>query len=188
VNGDFDIQYIVTDENDSSTTGTLSLTVEPVNDDPVAVDDDATTDQDTFVAIDFLANDSDPDGDGLTVTSVGPASNGLSSLTGYTPDPGFLGTDSFTYTISDGNGGTATATATVTVTDTTEVADYSQSSVSTYTRLDRGWSTALENKALGWIPLTQGIAADTVPHDDLVNIKDIIGSDFTDLIVGDKGN
>ncbi|MEO0978545.1 MAG: Ig-like domain-containing protein, partial [Pseudomonadota bacterium] len=118
VNGDFDIQYIVTDENDSSTTGTLSLTVEPVNDDPVAVDDDATTDQDTFVAIDFLANDSDPDGDGLTVTSVGPASNGVASLTGYTPDPGFFGTDSFTYTISDGNGGTATATAKVTVNQT----------------------------------------------------------------------
>ncbi|MET1414786.1 Ig-like domain-containing protein [Roseibium sp. HPY-6] len=189
VNGDFDIEYIVTDEHESSSRGILSLTIEPENDDPVAVDDSATTDQDTFVAIDYLANDTDPDGDGLTVTSVGPASNGVASLTGYTPDPGFFGTDSFTYTISDGNGGTATATATVTVvSESSEVADYSQNSGGVYTRLDRGWSTDIENKALGWIPLTQGIAASTVPHDDLVNVQDIVGSDFLDLIVGDAAN
>lgn len=188
VNGDFDVQYIVTDEHESSTTGTLSLTIEPQNDDPVAVDDNATTDQDTFVSIDFLANDTDPDGDSLTVTSVGSASNGVASLDGYTPDPGFVGTDSFTYTISDGNGGFDTATATVTVTDESGVADYSDNSEGIYTRLDRSWSTALENKALGWLPLNQGIAADTIAHDDLVNIKDIIGSDFIDVLVGDAAD
>ncbi len=68
----------------------------------------------------MLANDSDPDGDALTVASVtqgtdgGVTDNGDGTLT-YTPDAGFTGTDSFTYTIDDGNGGSDTATVTVTV-------------------------------------------------------------------------
>jgi VCBS repeat-containing protein len=95
------------------------ITVTNVNDPPVAVDDSATTPQDTPVTIDVLNNDSDSDGDTLTVNSVTQGSHGSVTNNGsdvtYTPDPGFTGTDSFTYTISDGNGGTDTATVTVAV-------------------------------------------------------------------------
>jgi len=96
------------------------ITVTNVNDPPVAVDDSATTPQDTPVTIHVLNNDFDVDGDTLTVDSAtngtyGSVTNNGSDVA-YTPAPGFNGTDSFTYTISDGNGGTDTATVTVTVT------------------------------------------------------------------------
>ena len=100
-------------------TATASASVDILNS-PVAVDDAATTDEDTAVTVDVLANDSDPDGDTLAVTAVSdPAhgsvvDNGDGTLT-YTPDADWSGTDSFTYTVSDGNGGSDTATVTVTV-------------------------------------------------------------------------
>jgi len=98
------------------------ITVSQGNDPPLAVDDTATTPENTAVTIDVLNNDSDPDGDTLTVDSVtqgthGSVINNDSDVT-YTPDSGFGGTDSFTYTVSDGNGGTDTASVTVTVTET----------------------------------------------------------------------
>ena len=95
---------------------------QPLNNAPVANDDSVTTVEQTEIAINVLANDSDPDGDELSVISIdtGPA-NGAAIINAdgtisYTPNPGFIGTDSFTYTISDANGDTASATVTITVT------------------------------------------------------------------------
>ena len=92
------------------------------NEPPVAEDDSATTDEDTPVTINVLANDSDADeDDDLTVSEVTQGANGSVAINEdettvtYTPDPGFSGTDTFTYTASDGKGGTDTATVTVTV-------------------------------------------------------------------------
>ena len=88
---------------------------------PVAPDDDAETAHGTAVTIDVLANDSDPDGDSLVIEGVSAPTSGSATATvtagsvTYTPDPGFAGTDEFSYTIDDGNGGTAGATVTVTV-------------------------------------------------------------------------
>jgi len=97
----------------------FNITVTNVNDPPVAVADNATTPENTPVTIDVLNNDSDIDGDTLTVDSVTQGTNGSVTNNGsnvtYSPTLGFNGTDSFTYTISDGNGGTDTATVTVTV-------------------------------------------------------------------------
>jgi hypothetical protein len=72
------------------------------------------------VSVAALANDSDIDGDPLTVASVTQGANGTVVINGdgtvsYTSNVGFSGTDTFTYTVSDGNGGTATATVTITV-------------------------------------------------------------------------
>ena len=112
--------YIVSDGNGGIDTADVTITVNGVNDPPEAADDSASTPQDTPVTINILGNDSDPDGDTLTLDSVGPAGNGSITSNGssvtYTPDSGFSGTDSFTYTISDGNGGTDTATVTITIT------------------------------------------------------------------------
>ena len=82
---------------------------------PLATNDSATTAFNTPVTIPVLANDSDPNGDALSITSVTQGARGAVTLNGsatvtYTPTAGYSGTDSFTYTISDGNGGTATAT------------------------------------------------------------------------------
>ncbi|GIV57476.1 MAG: hypothetical protein KatS3mg109_2041 [Pirellulaceae bacterium] len=101
------------------TDGSVTVSGGPTNSNPVANDDTATTDEDSPVIIDVLANDSDPDGDVLSIASVtdpphGTATNNGSTVT-YTPELNFNGTDTFDYTVSDGNGGTATATVTVTV-------------------------------------------------------------------------
>ncbi|WP_139984516.1 ThuA domain-containing protein [Nocardioides litoris] len=84
---------------------------------PVAADDSATTTTGTPVDVDVLANDTDPDGDDLTVDSAtdpahGTTAVGTDGTVRYTPDAGWTGTDTFTYTVGDGE---LTDTATVTV-------------------------------------------------------------------------
>ncbi len=84
---------------------------------PAPVADSATTPEDGGVVIDVLANDSDPDGDALTVVSVGDPGNGTAAsnpdgTVTYTPAPDFSGSDSFTYSAGDG---IASASGTVTV-------------------------------------------------------------------------
>jgi hypothetical protein len=81
---------------------------------PVAVEDSATTAQDTEVHIEVLVNDSDPDGDTLMLANVTQGANGTVTINvdgtlTHRPNTGFAGTSSFTYTISDGNGGEDTA-------------------------------------------------------------------------------
>jgi hypothetical protein len=113
--------YSISDGRGGSDTATVHVTVEEApNRDPDAVDDSATTSQDTPVTIDVLANDTDPDGDALTVTSLTQPANGSATNNGdgtvtYSPNAGFSGTDVFTYTISDGHGGSDTATVSVVV-------------------------------------------------------------------------
>ena len=120
-NGEDSFTFKVNDETVDSTPATVTITVNPVNDPPVAVDDTDSTPEDTPVTVDVLANDSDVDaGDALTVASVGSAGNGTITNNGttvtYSHNPDYNGSDSFTYTVSDGNGGSATATVSITVT------------------------------------------------------------------------
>jgi len=86
---------------------------------PVANDDSETIDEDTSVLVDVVANDTDPDGNPLTIASVSDPEHGTASIEGnqirYTPDPDYCGTDSFSYTVSDGSD-TDTAEVRVTVT------------------------------------------------------------------------
>lgn len=89
------------------------------NEDPNAVNDNATIAVGTPVNIDVLGNDSDPDNDPLTISDVENPDNGtavvLNGQVRYIPDAGYTGMDIFNYTISDGNGGTDTAQIKVTV-------------------------------------------------------------------------
>jgi VCBS repeat-containing protein len=119
-NGTDSFTYVASDGTDDSNEATVSITVSAVNDDPVASDDTASTTEGTPVPISVLANDSDVDGDTITVTSVTQGINGTVTINvddtvTYTPDAGFTGTDSFGYEIGDGNGGVAAAAVTVTV-------------------------------------------------------------------------
>jgi hypothetical protein len=109
--------YTVSDSVDTAT-GTVTVTVDPVNDPPVASDDAATTAEDTATTIKVVGNDSDVDGDSLTVAGKTQGADGVvacdeTSCT-YTPHRDFHGTDTFTYTVGDGDK-TATATVTITV-------------------------------------------------------------------------
>jgi hypothetical protein len=120
-NGSDAFTYDISDGNGGTDTATVNVTVTPVNDPPNAVDDTLTTQEDTPGAVNVLANDTDPDGDALTVTGNSQGANGTVSCEAdgdctYTPAPDFNGSDAFTYTISDGNGGTDTAMVNVTVT------------------------------------------------------------------------
>lgn len=105
-------------------TGVVAITVEPVNDMPAARDDTASTRHGATVAIDVLANDSDPDGDRLSIRSVSGVRGGDARRVGgriqWTPARGFAGTARFLYTATDGHGGTARATVTVRVARSSE--------------------------------------------------------------------
>ena len=117
--------YTISDGRGGTATASVNVTVNPAsasNQAPVAVDDDGGVLKGYETDIDVLANDSDPDGDPLTVLSVEHTGPGNATIT-INPDNtvhyesihGFSGDDFFEYTISDGRGGTATATVTVVV-------------------------------------------------------------------------
>ncbi len=98
------------------------VTVTSVNDKPVADDDDFGVDEDgPATALAVLAGDTDVDGDTLTITAVTQGSKGAVVITGggtgltYRPFSNLSGTDTFTYTVSDGHGQTDTATVTMTI-------------------------------------------------------------------------
>ena len=69
-NGADSFTYTVIDGNGGSAVATVDVTVTAVNDDPTAVDDGAVTNEDTPVVINVLANDSDLDGDTLSVSAM----------------------------------------------------------------------------------------------------------------------
>ena len=114
--------YTVSDGNGGSATGTVNITVDPVNDDPVAVADAFTINEDTALVIaagSLTANDTDIDGGALSVTSVQGALNGTVTLAAgtitFTPTANYSGPAAFTYTVVDGNGGSDTGTVNITV-------------------------------------------------------------------------
>ena len=114
-------------ELDSAASYTITVDVKAVNDPPEAADDSATTKENTAVVVRVLENDSEVDEDGLTLTEVGTPSNGAAMITDdsttitYTPNTGYVGSDSFSYTVSDGATPPLTATGMVNVTVTRNV-------------------------------------------------------------------
>ncbi len=130
------ISYTATDTNGGSGSGTLGITVTPVNDVPVAANETTSTPQDTPKSGSVLTNDTDPDGDTLSITTftiggVTYNAGDTASIPGvgtivvntdgtytFTPAFGYVGTvPTIGYAISDGNGGTTNGTLTLSVTD-----------------------------------------------------------------------
>jgi len=120
------IIYTVEDSDGASDTAVLNITVEAVNDAPVAQDDEASTQEDTPVVIDVDSNDSDIDGDldlsSLAIVAGSEPQHGNVTIdpdTGeitYTPEPNWNGTDTFTYQICDNGDPVLCDEANVTVT------------------------------------------------------------------------
>lgn len=120
--GSYTMRYTITDPDGVTATGTISVAVQPVpNNPPIALNDTGSTMQVPY-PIDVLANDSDPDGGSITLVAVTPPSPGGAGSTAvsggrviYTPSSSFTGTATFGYTVRDSGGATDTATVTVTV-------------------------------------------------------------------------
>ncbi|MDD9893307.1 MAG: tandem-95 repeat protein, partial [Gammaproteobacteria bacterium] len=124
-NGTATINYEATDGNGGFGAATVTVTVNPVNDDPTPVNDTISTPEDTPVTFDVLSNDTDPDGDPLSVASATMAAGDEEAgsvivepdnrLT-FTPSAEVSGNFTIEYTATDGNGGNAVANVLVNVT------------------------------------------------------------------------
>ncbi|MDG2672548.1 tandem-95 repeat protein, partial [Vibrio parahaemolyticus] len=199
-NGEATITYIVTD-GDLTDEAKVTVTVTPVNDSPVAVDDTTSIQEDTAVTIDVLTNDTDVDGDKLSIESASvPKEQGTVEVVNgklvFTPAENFNGDAEITYTVTDGQ---LTDEAKVTVTvnpvndaptikvdaveSITEDAVNTDTVVATLTVRDTDTpedqlTVSLENNSNGYfvlvgndVKLTQA-GVDAVNNDEL-NLKDL---------------
>ncbi|HCE2384378.1 TPA: tandem-95 repeat protein [Vibrio parahaemolyticus] len=199
-NGEATITYIVTD-GDLTDEANVTVTVTPVNDSPVAVDDTTSIQEDTAVTIDVLTNDTDVDGDKLSIESASvPKEQGTVEVVDgklvFTPAENFNGDAEITYTVTDGE---LTDEAKVTVTvnpvndvptikvdaveSITENAVSTDTVVATLTVRDTDTpedqlTVSLENNSNGYfvlvgneVKLTQA-GVDAVNNDEL-NLKDL---------------
>lgn len=132
-NGSDSFTFKVNDGNLDSPTVTVSITVSPANDAPVASSQSVTTLEDTAKAITLAGSDSD--GDTLTYNIVTQPTHG--ALTGtapnvtYTPSTNYFGADSFTFRVNDGTTNSAPATVSITVTPVNDAPIASAQSVTT---------------------------------------------------------
>ncbi len=121
--GNDSFSFTVSDASLTSAPTSVSITVNPVNDTPVAVAENYSSDEDntlTVPAAGVLANDTDLEGTALTAILVDDVTHGTLALAPhggfiYTPDPNFNGEDSFTYKATDGTLESSIATVSITV-------------------------------------------------------------------------
>ncbi len=112
-------KYSATDGTLSST-GTVTITVNPVNDDPVAGNDSFTGNEDSVISGNVSGNDSDVESTTLTFVPLTQPAHGTVVMNAdgsfaYTPAANYFGPDSFNYRVTDGNGGAATALVSLTI-------------------------------------------------------------------------
>ncbi len=122
-NGTETFSYTVSDGNGGTASAGVSVSVLNVNDAPVAVNDAySVLGNSSANALAVLTNDTDADNDTLSISDLTATNNGGTvSVSGsglsYSPAANFIGTETFSYTVSDGNSAISTATVTITVTD-----------------------------------------------------------------------
>ncbi|MFI4849994.1 MAG: Ig-like domain-containing protein [Gimesia chilikensis] len=186
--------YTIQDSQGGMDTATVTVTITGVNDAPVAVDDDVTTDEDTVLNGDVFADngngvDSDVESqafsvisfdDSLTTGSVVVNANGT-----FTYDPngqfdylavGESASDSFTYTIEDAQGGTSTATVNVTITGVNDDPTVSAAVTTTATEDDLSFSLNL---------LTNASDVDVT---DVLNVSNVVLDSGDDSGITVNGN
>ncbi len=120
VNGTDQFSYEITDGNGGSASGTVTLTIIPVNDPPRTTPDAATGKQDQPITLTVLDNDFDLDRDDLTISEISqPPANGVAVIERkniiYTPNAGFSGEDTFSYRVNDGQSESLPTEVTITI-------------------------------------------------------------------------
>jgi VCBS repeat-containing protein len=128
-NGPDAFTYRASDGSLTSGITTVTLTVAPVNDTPVAANDAYTTAEDTTLNVaapGVLANDTDADGNPLSAVLVSTVTRGTLSLSAnggfnYTPSSNYAGADSFTYRATDGSSTSGVTTVSITITPVNDI-------------------------------------------------------------------
>lgn len=170
-NGADSFTYTLDDSQGASSTGHVSITVQPVNDPPVAIADSSSLDEDASVQLDVLANDSDIDGDDLSVADITQPNHGTATVVGasiqYTPELNFYGADHFTYEVTDRNGESRVADVILTVASVNDGPTATPDTVS----VDEDASVVL-----------QPLANDTDPEGDPVTL-DSVGTAFHGTVI-----
>ncbi|MCA1245681.1 Ig-like domain-containing protein, partial [Massilia sp. MS-15] len=150
--------YTVSDGQCGSNTYTVNVTVTPVNDLPVAGNTNITTAEDTATAGSLPAA-SDADGDTVTYAKASDPAHGVVTIASdgtyaYTPAANYHGTDSFSYTVSDGQGGSNTYTVNITVTPVNDLPVVGNSSI----------TTAEDTARTGTLPAASDVDGDTLTY------------------------
>ena len=122
-NGTDSFTYQASDSQTNSSTATVTITINPVNDAPVANNDSYSINEDTLLTVSapgVLANDTDVENDPLTAVLISGPSHGSLTLNAngsftYLPSTNYNGPDSFTYQANDGQTNSSTATVRLTV-------------------------------------------------------------------------
>lgn len=130
------------------------------------------------------------DRDGAAPETIGSDSmSGITNAIGGSGDDVLIGNDSDNTLTGNGGNDALNGGEGINILDGGEgsdTADYSSNSEAVLVRLDLGWSTDLANQSLGFTVLSNGIAADTIDHDNLVSIENATGSDVNDIIFGNS--
>ncbi len=142
-----------------SNVAAVSITINPIDDIPVANDDTATTNEDVTVTTNVLINDSGLGDNGLVVTIDANAGNGMvipnpdNSIT-YTPNADFHGLDSYVYRVTDADGDGDTATVTITVNSINDISVATDDATTTNEDAAVVISVLTNDAVLGDIPIT----------------------------------
>lgn len=120
-NGSDSFTYTIQDEDGDTSTATVNITVNSINDIPVANNDTYTIDEDSQLDDDVSSNDENLFDTPITISLVSNVSNGTLTLNAdgtftYIPNSEYFGTDNFSYKITDGNGDAVTANVSITIT------------------------------------------------------------------------
>lgn len=149
---------------------------------PLVLPETVSIEMNQPVTIDVLANDTDADGDTLFVSDFTQGISGTVSMTGsgeliYAPQASFPGSDSFSYTVSDGNGGQDTATVSLTVSDTNRVVVSSDNSL----RIP-------DNTTVASTISVEGVVGQLNDLDVSLNIRHLHDADLTITLVSPDGS
>ena len=190
--GPASFEYTVSDGNGGTDVAKVAIYISPVNDAPTTTGESFSTNEDaalTLTPSQLLTNDSDIEGDVLTISSVQSAVNGTVALIGgnvvFTPSTNYNGPASFTYTVSDGNGGSSTTTVNVTVNSvndapagTNQTANVVEDKAYTLSASNFGF-TDVDNNSLSAVRIT------TVPGAGTVYLNNVAVTSGTTIAVAD---
>ena len=199
-NGADSFSFAVDDGHGGTATATVSLTINPVNDAPVANPASASGDEDTVITGQLVATDVDGDTLTYSLADKGDPAHGSVVINAdgsysYTPAADYNGSDSFTYQVDDGNGGSATATVSLAVNPVND-APVASDLVAPDSLQDHAVTGQLSAEDVDGDTLTYALAADGGPaHGDVAITADgsftytptdgYFGTDSFDFVVSD---